>query len=151
MAELADGTIFRVNEAFDSTGARQSAFEAFVSDYETLVSGEPAVRSDFNIYLHEDTLIYFKEPCARADTEARFFLHLYPVEVNDLPDHRRGHGFRQPGLRFHPARRDIRREMLGESPPTGIRHCLYQYRPVRPPWQAVSTTLGRRSSFSMRQ
>ena len=73
--------------------ARQSAFEAFVSDYEALVSGEPAVRSDFNIYLHEDTLIYFKEPCARADTEARFFLHLYPVEVNDLPDHRRGHGF----------------------------------------------------------
>ena len=93
VAELVDGTIFRVNEAFDSTGARQSAFEAFVSDYEALVSGEPAVRSDFNIYLHEDTLIYFKEPCARADTEATFFLHLYPVEVNDLPDHRRGHGF----------------------------------------------------------
>ena len=42
VAELADGAIFRVNEAFDSfdsAGARQSA-------YEQLVSGEPAVRSE---------------------------------------------------------------------------------------------------------
>ena len=39
VAELADGAIFRVNAAFDSAGARQSA-------YEQLVSGEPAVRSE---------------------------------------------------------------------------------------------------------
>ena len=42
VAELADGAIFRVNEAFDSfdsAGARQSA-------YEQLVSGAPAVRSE---------------------------------------------------------------------------------------------------------
>ena len=61
--------------------------------YEELVSGEPAVRSDFDVYLSENTLTYVKEPCVRADTEARFFLHLIPADVADLPDHRRWHGF----------------------------------------------------------
>ena len=86
VADLADGAIFRVNAVFDSAGARQAA-------YEQLVSGEPAVRSDFDVYLREDTLIYVKEPCSRTDVEAMFFLHLYPVDVNDLPDHRRQYGF----------------------------------------------------------
>ena len=44
VAELADGAIFRVNAAFDSAGARQSALDA-------LVFGEPAVRSDFDLYM----------------------------------------------------------------------------------------------------
>ena len=86
VAELADGAVFRVNDAFDSAGARQSA-------YEQLVSGEPAVRSDFDVYLREDTLVYAKEPCTGADVEAMFFLHLMPADVNDLPDHRKQYGF----------------------------------------------------------
>ena len=86
VAELADGAIFRVSDAFDSAGARQSALEA-------LVSGEPTVRSDFDLYLREDTLIYAREPCAGTDVAAMFFLHLYPVDLNDLPDHRKQYGF----------------------------------------------------------
>ena len=38
-------------------------------------------------------LVYAREPCARADTEAMFFLHLDPVDINDLPDHRKQYGF----------------------------------------------------------
>ena len=38
--------------------------------------GEPAVRSVFDVYLGEGSLIFAKDPCARADTEAAFFLHL---------------------------------------------------------------------------
>ena len=86
VAELADGAIFRVSDAFDSAGARQSALEA-------LVSGEPTVRSDFDLYLREDTLIYAREPCSGTDVAAMFFLHLYPVDLNDLPDHRKQYGF----------------------------------------------------------
>ncbi len=86
VAELADGAIFRVNAAFDSAGARQSAWEA-------LASGEPAVRSGFDVYLNENRLVYVREPCARADTEAMFFLHLIPADVVDLPDHRKQYGF----------------------------------------------------------
>ena len=93
VAELADGAIFRVNDAFDSAGARQAAYEA-------LVAGEPAVRSDFDVYLRDNTLVYAKEPCARADTEATFFLHLIPADVNDLPDHRKQYGFDNLDFRF---------------------------------------------------
>ena len=56
-------------------------------------SGEPAARADFDIYINDNTLVYAKKPCARADTEATFFLHLIPADVNDLPDHRQQHGF----------------------------------------------------------
>ena len=51
------------------------------------------MRSDFDVYLSENTLIYAKEPCVRADTEATFFLALYPVDGNDLPERRKQHGF----------------------------------------------------------
>ncbi len=93
VAKLADGTIFRVNAAFNSAGARQSAYEQLVSDYEALVSCEPAVRSDFDVYIDENTPTYVKELCVRADTEAMFFLHLIPADVNDLPYHRKQYGF----------------------------------------------------------
>ena len=36
--------------------------------------------------------MYAKEPCARADTEARFFLHLIPADAADRPDHRKQYG-----------------------------------------------------------
>ncbi len=63
------------------------------SAYELLVSGEPVIRSGFDVYLSENRLAYVREPCVRADTEGRFFLHLYPVDVNDLPGHRQQYGF----------------------------------------------------------
>ena len=61
--------------------------------YRSITAGEPVVRSDFDVYLSENELIYVKEPCVPADREARFFLALYPVDVNDLPDDRKQHGF----------------------------------------------------------
>ena len=83
---LDDGVALIVN-------AKESLEAALRSDYETLVSGEPVMRSDFDVYLSENTLTYVKEPCASADTEAKFFLALYPVDANDLPDRRKQHGF----------------------------------------------------------
>ena len=53
----------------------------------------PVIRSDWDVYLSENTLIYVKEPCAPADVDATFFLHLDPVDMNDLPEHRQQHGF----------------------------------------------------------
>ena len=73
--------------------AKESGTPAPRSAHKALVSSEPAVRSDFDVHVSDDTLVYVKGPCARADTEAEFFLHLHPVDVNDLPDHRRQYGF----------------------------------------------------------
>ncbi len=75
------------------TYAKESVELAARSADQSLVSGEPIIRSDFDVYLSENRLAYVKEPCVPADTEAQFFLHLDPVEVNDLPEHRRQHGF----------------------------------------------------------
>ena len=61
--------------------------------YRSITAGEPAVCSNFDVYLSENELTYVKEPCARADTEARFFLHLYPVDANGLRGVRKQHGF----------------------------------------------------------
>ena len=61
--------------------------------YRTVASTEPAARKDFDVYFDDRTVYYLKEPCERADTAARFFLHVYPIEENDLPDDRRQYGF----------------------------------------------------------
>ena len=45
------------------------------------------------MYLVEDSLIYAKDQCSPEDTEPLFFLHLDPVDRNDLPDHRKQYGF----------------------------------------------------------
>ena len=72
---------------------RESLEAAAWSDYEALTAGEPAVRADFDIYVNDNALIYAKAPCARADTEAMFFLRLVPADVVDLPAERKQYGF----------------------------------------------------------
>ena len=49
-------------------------------------SSEPLARSVFDIYLADGALTYVKEPCAQADTEDRFFLHVVPQSADDLPE-----------------------------------------------------------------
>ena len=58
-----------------------------------VTSGELAARSFFDVYIGADSLTYIKEPCVHSDTEAKFFLYLSPVDVNDLPDDRQQYGF----------------------------------------------------------
>ena len=55
-------------------------------------SGDPVIRSNFDVYLNESTLIYTKDSCDERDISTRFFLHVYPVDVGDLPSGRRKHG-----------------------------------------------------------
>ena len=50
-----------------------------------VAEGRPDVRSTFDVHHRGDWLIYVKEPCAPADAEARFFLHLYPVDESRGP------------------------------------------------------------------
>ena len=52
-----------------------------------------ALRTRFDVYLHDGWLAYVKEGCASADFDRRFFLHAWPVDVRDLPPERRAHGF----------------------------------------------------------
>ncbi len=72
------------------TAAREAAARA---EYAALVSVEPRIRADYDVYLSDNRLVYVKVPCNRDDTGAQFFLALYPVDVADLPGPRRTHGF----------------------------------------------------------
>ncbi len=96
---IADGEI-NISLIVNAKEAIEPVYETLVSDYEAIVSGEPIIRADFDVYLHENTLTYVKEPCAPAYTEATFFLALFPVDVNDLPDQRKQHGFDNLDFRF---------------------------------------------------
>ena len=65
----------------------------------TIESGEPAVRSVFDVYAGENTVTYRKSPCSVADVRAEFFLQVVPEDVEDLPADRRRHGF--DNMHFH--------------------------------------------------
>ena len=55
--------------------------------------GPPIIRSDWDVYLVGNRLIYAEDQCSPEDAEPTFFLHLDPVDMNDLPDHRKQYGF----------------------------------------------------------
>ena len=58
-----------------------------------LGDNQPAIRSDWEVYLVGNSLIYKKKQCTPEDVEPMFFLHLAPGDVNDLPSHRKQYGF----------------------------------------------------------
>ena len=65
-----------------------------INQYESIVSGEmPVLRAHFDLYLRENDITYVKNPCSLTDTQAKFFLHITPHDVQDLPDDRKPHGF----------------------------------------------------------
>ena len=72
------------------------------AEFASMASGEPIAQGDFDIHLTDGALVYVKEPCERADTEARFFLHITPERVGDLPEERRGFGFDNLDFAFFP-------------------------------------------------
>ena len=67
--------------------------EARLHRYQSLASGVPVALAVFDVYRDGDKLHYVKAPCRPADTEAPFFLHIIPADVNDLPAPRQQHGF----------------------------------------------------------
>ena len=74
---------------------------------EAAAAGEPALRGPFDVYRDGRTLTYVRDGCSEADTEPRFFLHVLPLDADDLPEERRRYGserltfaFADRGLRY---------------------------------------------------
>ena len=74
---------------------------AWLADYESIASGEPAARSVFDVHLRENALSYLKSPCGAEDARARFFLHVFPEDAESLPAVRRRHGFDNLDFDYH--------------------------------------------------
>ena len=63
----------------------------------------PSVASQgFDVYIYEGRLIYHKTSCTPADTDNRFYLHITPVNPDDLPEHRKQYGFDNMDFQFVP-------------------------------------------------
>ncbi len=69
----------------DFDGAASDISEEWLAMYEAMASEAPSAAADYDLYLRDDALYYAKRPCAAADTEDRFFLHIYPTDAADLP------------------------------------------------------------------
>ena len=74
--------------------------ERYAADYRAVARSERLARGAFDLHLLDGDLVYVKEPCEQADTEARFFLHVVPERVSDLPEERRELGFDNLDFRF---------------------------------------------------
>ena len=70
-------------------------------DFGMLASAEPIIRSDFDLYISDGSLIYTKSQCGEADVEGRFFANVYPVDTDDLPDYLRRRGYETIDFNFN--------------------------------------------------
>lgn len=66
---------------------------AYREAYDRFRVEQPDARSVFDVHVADGELIYLKEPCAPADREGRFFLHVVPERADDLPMERQAFGF----------------------------------------------------------
>ena len=64
------------------------------------VTEPPAARGEFDIYLEDNTLTYYKQDCTADDTRDPFLLHIIPVNTADLPAARRQLGFANQDFLF---------------------------------------------------
>ncbi len=72
----------------------QNADSANLPDsLEPLDSLEPIIRSDFDVYIADRSLIYTKPQCSDSDVAERFFASIIPVDANDLPAYARENGY----------------------------------------------------------
>ena len=93
VAELADGLVLRLTAAEPFDAKRHLARKQRYMEQLIEQAGERVVRSDWDVYRTGRKLTYLKEPCAPADVQAKFVLHVVPTDSADLPAHRQPYGF----------------------------------------------------------
>ena len=100
--------------------------QTYRAAYAQLTTGAPALRAAFDVYVTADAVAYAKAPCAEADTEPKFILHVVPGRPRDLPPDRRRAGFDNRDFEFawqgaHFEGRCLARAALPEYPIARLR------------------------------
>ena len=69
--------------------------DRFREKYRSLTQDAPAARARYDVYFDaaRGALTYARAPCVPADLVARFFLHVVPVDADDLPGDRVRDGY----------------------------------------------------------
>ena len=88
--------IWRADINLAARAAVQAAYDRILAgDY-----GAPVAQSGFDVYMRGNRMAYLKENCAAGDTDARFFLHIFPADPADLPADWRELGFANLDFQF---------------------------------------------------
>ena len=80
-----DDAIWSAFFVFDDAVYRSASAKAALT--------EPAARNHFDLHLQDDSLLFLRDPCAPSDAEARFLLHVRPVDDADPPQGPGEYGF----------------------------------------------------------
>ena len=80
----------------------------FTRWYQSAISDAagPIIRENFNVYTHDNAILFGKQNCGEQDFESRFILHIFPSDPEDLPFIRGEYGF--DNLDFQFERRGVR-------------------------------------------
>ena len=95
----------RVDELATLTPNNRILFLYEWNDYhkyisEIIESDEPLIRSDFDVWLNDNNLIYVKDHCREDDINNKFFLAVHPADENDLPNRYIQRGFHNLDFNF---------------------------------------------------
>ena len=94
--DVAGETMWLADIDLAARASTQATYERVTAGY----YGAPVAQSRFALYLSGNFLTYFKEPCAPGDTDARFFLHVFPAESADLSADGSEFGFENLDFQF---------------------------------------------------
>ncbi len=79
---------------YNATGELWAArFPLMRGEIDAVLAREPLARAAFDIWRDGDALVYVRDGCTEEEADAAFFLHVYPVDADDLPEAAREHGF----------------------------------------------------------
>ena len=92
VAELADGVVLRHTAAEPFDEDRHRARKQRYVEQLIQQASEQVSRAGWNVYRTGRKLIYRKKPCAPADVQAKFVLHVVPADPADLPADRQQYG-----------------------------------------------------------
>jgi len=71
--------------------AKITTLNAYLSSL--TASGEPIIRSEFDVYISDGILIYTKSHCSQEDATTMFFANIFPVDADALPAPIRQRGY----------------------------------------------------------
>lgn len=110
LGDFSDGGVYRFSGRwrFDEAGYRANV-NRYLNEL-TGESGQLVGSGEFDVYANGRTLVYTRGPCASADTEAWFFLHIDPDDPADLPEERQRYGFDNRDFIF-----DLQATRFGET------------------------------------
>ncbi len=100
VAELADGVVLRRTAAAPSDAKRHRAQQERYVKQLIQQADDQVGRAGWGVYRNGRKLIYFKEPCAPADIQATFVLHVVPIDPTDLPVRRQPYGSENRDFHF---------------------------------------------------